>query len=75
MSSVVITVRVPKRLKEELDRYGVIVSEVVRKAIEEEVERRRFEEASRAAGKLGEFFAKISEKEIVESIKGMRGLR
>jgi len=34
MNSVTITVRIPKELKEELSRYGIKVSSVVRKALE-----------------------------------------
>jgi len=70
----VITVRVPNDVKEKLGKYGVRVSEVVRKALEEEIEKKRLEEAKRAAGKLGEFFSKISEEEIVKSVKEARRL-
>lgn len=68
MSSVNISVRIPRRLKEELSKYGVKVSEVVRRALEEEVER-RIETARRAAEELGDLFSKVSEEEIVRSIK------
>ena len=75
MNSVTVTVRVPRRLKEELSRYGVKVSKVVRGALEEEVRRRRLEEFERIAGELGELFAKVPEEEIVKSITEMRRSR
>ena len=45
----VITVRVPPEIKEKLRKYGVRVSDVVRKSLEEEIEKKRLEEAKRAA--------------------------
>jgi len=71
----VITVRVPSEIKEKLRKYGVRVSDVVRKSLEEEIEKKRFEEAKRAADRLGEFFSKISEEEIIKSVKEARRLR
>lgn len=75
MDNVNITVRISKRLKEELKKYGIRVSEVVRRALEEEVEKRRVEELENAAEKLGEFFSKIGEEEVVKSIKEARRSR
>jgi len=43
--STVIGVRVPKEVKEELDRLGVDYSEEVRRLFEEIIRRRRMEEA------------------------------
>ena len=75
MGSVTISVRIPRELKEKIDRYGVRVSEVVRKALEEEVRRREFEEAVKAAEELGELFSKIPDEEIVRVIKEYRRTR
>ncbi|MBO3755448.1 MAG: type II toxin-antitoxin system CcdA family antitoxin [Candidatus Brockarchaeota archaeon] len=70
--SATITVRVPRQLKEEAKRHGIKLSQVVRRALEKEVRRKRIEEARRAAGELGELFSKVSEKEIVRSIREAR---
>lgn len=70
-----ITVRVPKDLKKKIGKYDIPVSEVVRRALEEEVEKRKLDEARKAAESLGELFAKIPEEEIVKSIKEARRLR
>ena len=68
-----ITVRVPKELKEDLNRYGIEVSKVARKALEDEVDRRRKEELRDMAKELGEFFERIPRERIVESIREDRG--
>ncbi len=67
--SATISVRVPKELKEELARYGVEVSEVTRRALQEEVERRRMQELREAAEELGEALEGIPDEEIVERIR------
>ena len=69
----VISVRVPQELKEDLKRYGIEVSEVTRKALEEEVRRREREELQGIAEELGEFLEKIPRERIVEGIREDRG--
>ena len=71
--SSVITVRVPRELKEELRRYGVEVSEVTRRALEGEVRERRRMELEEAARSLGESLGRIPEDRIVRSIREDRG--
>ena len=46
--STVIGVRVPREVKEELDRLGIDYSEEVRRLFEEIIKRRRMEEAVKA---------------------------
>ncbi|MGC8912097.1 MAG: hypothetical protein ACP5K8_08475 [Nitrososphaeria archaeon] len=72
MSDVIISVRVPRELKEELRRHGVKVSEVIRRALVEELRRRKMEKLKESAAQLGNFFAKMSDEEIVESVKRAR---
>jgi len=72
MKDATITVRVPRKLKEELAKYRVNVSEVLRRALEEEVRKRRREELKAAAAELGEFFSRIPDEEIVKSIRETR---
>jgi len=74
MSSV-ITVRVPKKLRDSLGRHRVEVSKVVRKALEDEVRRIELKELERVAGDLGELFSKVPDEEIVESIRHARRSR
>jgi post-segregation antitoxin (ccd killing protein) len=68
----VITVRVPQELKDDLKRYDVEVSEVTRKALVEEVERRKMQELEKIAEELGEALSKIPDERIVESIRETR---
>ena len=70
--SVVISVRIPRELKEKIDEYGIRVSQVVRKALIEEVKKRELEEASKAAEELGKLFSKLSNEEIVSTIREYR---
>ncbi|RLF16277.1 MAG: hypothetical protein DRJ97_01530 [Thermoprotei archaeon] len=72
MNNVAISVRISRELKGLIERYGVRVSEVVGKALEEEVTRRKLEEAAMAARELGELFAKLSAEEVVSMIKEAR---
>lgn len=65
--------RVPTELKDDLKRYGIEVSEVTRKALEEEVRRREREELKGMAEELGEFLEKIPRERIVEGIREDRG--
>jgi post-segregation antitoxin (ccd killing protein) len=67
--SVTISIRIPKELKEEIKKYGINISHVVRKALEEELRKKKIEEAKEAAKRLGEFFSKIFEEDIVKCIK------
>jgi len=75
MASTTITVRVSKALKEDIGRYGVEVSKVVREALEEEIRRRKLEDLRKTAGALGELFAKVPDEQIVRSIRETRRSR
>jgi len=70
--SVTVSVRIPKELKEEAKRYGINISEVARRALEEEVRRRKLEEAAAAAKRVGELLSRIPEGEIVEWLREAR---
>jgi len=70
--SVVVSVRIPRELKEEAKRYGINISEVARRALEEEVRRRKLEEAMAAARRIGEILSKIPEEEMVKWLREAR---
>jgi len=69
MNSVTISARIPRELKEKLDRYGIKISDVIRRALEEEVRRWELEEARKASRELGGLFSKIPEGEIIKMIR------
>ncbi|RSN72341.1 MAG: hypothetical protein DSO07_00865 [Thermoproteota archaeon] len=70
--SVTVTVRIPKELKEEAKRHGINISHVLRRALEEELRRRKMEEVEEAAKRVGELFSRIPEEEIVNWIREAR---
>jgi len=75
METVVITVRVPKSLKDELRKRGIELSGVVRKALEDELRKRERKELESAATGLGGLFSRMSEDDIVRAIREQREQR
>lgn len=75
METEVITVRVPKFLKEELRKRGIELSDVVRKALEEELRKRERKELEGAAVRLGELFSRMTEADIIRAIRQQREQR
>jgi predicted transcriptional regulator len=73
--STVISIRVPDETKQDIDKYGIEVSSVARRAIEEEIRRRKLEEATEAAEELGDYFSKIPEEQVLKWIKEDRRTR
>jgi len=71
----VISIRVPDETKQDIDKYGIEVSSVARRAIEEEIRRRKLEEATEAAEELGDYFSKIPEERVLKWIKEDRRTR
>ena len=69
----VISAKVPKGLKERARKHGVVISELVRKALEAEVERL---EEKELRGELGEISrrlkGKLRERDVVRAIRESR---
>ncbi len=70
-----ITVRIPDELKKELEDTGVKISEVTRKALENEVRRIQEEKAREAAKKLSQLLREIPDEEIIKAIRETRDQR
>jgi len=70
-----ITVRIPDELKKELEDTGVKISEVTRKALENEVRRIQEEKAREAAEKLSQLLREIPDEEIIKAIRETRDQR
>ena len=69
---ITVSSKVSRELKEEAERLGVRISEVLRRALVEEVRRRRLEEL----GRRGEGLAPVLEKlEIGGVVEGVRADR
>jgi len=72
MGFVTVSAKVRRELWEKLKSYGVNISEVIRRSLEEEVRRREEEEVKRLLGEASKHLRKLSEEEVVESIRKSR---
>ena len=66
---VTVSAKIPKELKEKIDRYGIKVGEVVREALELEVKKRMIQEARRSLKDLILFLGEIPKEEVVRIIR------
>ena len=66
---VTVSTKVRRKLKEEAERLGVKVSEVLRRALEEEVRRRRLEELEKRLENLGTALDKLDTDRITRMIR------
>ena len=66
---VTVSTKVRRILKEEAERLGVKISEVLRRALEEEVRRRKLEELEKKLGEVGEALDRIDIDRVVKSIR------
>jgi len=65
---VTVSAKVRRELWEKLKSYGVNISKVIRRSLEEEVRRREEEEVRKLLGEASKHLRKLSEEE-VESIR------
>ncbi|MBC7078335.1 MAG: hypothetical protein ABC505_03275 [Candidatus Methanosuratincola petrocarbonis] len=70
-----LSVKVPREVKERLERYGIKPSEVLRKAILEELRLREIEELEGKIEELKDDLAKFSTDYVVKSIREDRDSR
>ncbi len=75
MSYVTVSAKIPRKLKELLDRYKIKPGPIIRRALEEEVKRRILEELEEKAKKLSRDLANISDEEIANIIREYREAR
>jgi antitoxin CcdA len=69
---VTVSARIRRELYEKLKRYGIVVSDVIRRALEEEVRMREEEEVAKMLDKAQEILARIPSEELVEAIRAGR---
>jgi len=75
VSYVTVSAKIPRRLKELLDRYGIKPGPVIRRALEEEVRKRLLEEIEARARELSSKVSHIPDEEIAKLIREDRGER
>jgi len=66
---VTVSAKIPKKLKELLDRYGIKPGPIIRRALEEEVKKRILAELEEEARGLSEKLSHISDEEIASLIR------
>lgn len=72
---VTISAKIPRRLKELLDKYGIKPGPIIRRALEEEVKKRILAELEEKARRLSEKLSHISDEEITSLIRENREKR
>ena len=75
MSYVTVSAKIPKRLKELMDRYGIKPGPVIRRALEEEVKKRILAELEEKLRDILGEIASIPDEEVVDLIRGDRERR
>lgn len=73
--SVTVSTKIPKQLKEKIDRLKIKPSRLLRKALEDEIKRRETQELKEEIEKLKPILEKISIEDIVKSIREDRDSR
>jgi post-segregation antitoxin (ccd killing protein) len=72
---VTVSAKVKEELWRKLKKYGVNISEVIKRALEEEVRRREEEELGELLDEASRVLRKLSEEEIVEAVRWSRVTR
>ena len=69
MGYVTVSAKVPRKLKELLDRYGIKPGPIIRRALEEEVKKHILSEVEEKAKKLSKRASHIPDEEIAKIIR------
>jgi len=72
---VTVSAKVRRELKEEAERLGIKISEVIRRSLEEEVRKRKLEIIQRKLEEIGDVLEKLDVNRLVKHIREdrMRG--
>ncbi len=73
--SVTVSTKIPKQLKEKIQKFKIKPSKILRKALEDEVKKREVEELKLEIEKLKPILDKVSVEDIVKSIREDRDSR
>ncbi|PUA31101.1 MAG: hypothetical protein B9J98_07635 [Candidatus Terraquivivens tikiterensis] len=66
---ITVSTKVRKELRKEAERLGVKVSEVLRRALEDEVKRRKLEELEKKLDEVSEALDRIDIERVVKNIR------
>ena len=67
--SVVISVRIPEELKEELEKYNIDEAEIIRRALVNEVKKVKAKELEKEAKEIKEVLSKIPIEDVIKEIR------
>ena len=70
--SVLITVRIPKELRDEAKKYGINVSKVLREALMNEIAKRKLEKIAELQRNAKKILSKIDKEKIINAIRETR---
>jgi metal-responsive CopG/Arc/MetJ family transcriptional regulator len=73
--SVVISVRIPEELKEELEKYNIDEAEVIRRALINEVKKAKAKELEKELNEIKGVLIKILAEEVIKEIREDRKSR
>jgi len=72
---VTVSTKIPKQLKEKMQRFKIKPAKILRKALEDEVKKREMEELKEEINRLKPILEKVSMDDIVKSIREDRDSR
>ncbi|MEM4029453.1 MAG: type II toxin-antitoxin system CcdA family antitoxin [Thermofilaceae archaeon] len=72
MTYVTVSAKIDRELREKLRKYGIPVSRVIRRALEEEVRKAEEEEVRRALRRVGEVLERIPPEELSALVRESR---
>lgn len=72
---VTVSTKIPKQLKEKIERFKIKPSKILRKALEDEVKKREIEELKEEIDRLKPILEKVNIEDIVKSIREERDTR
>jgi len=70
--STLITVRIPKKLREEARKYGINISRLLREALIEEIKRRKLERIDELQERAKKTILKIDKEDLIKTIREIR---
>lgn len=70
-----VSTKIPKQLKEKMNRLKIKPSKILRKALEDEVKKREIEELKKEIARLNPTLEKITMNDVVKSIREDRDSR
>ncbi|WP_054856543.1 type II toxin-antitoxin system CcdA family antitoxin [Vulcanisaeta sp. JCM 16159] len=75
MGYVTVSAKIRRELWEKLRRYNISISDVIRRALEEEVRKAEEEELVKLLDEVGQILSKVPDEEIVRAVRMSRDER